>query len=776
MNIVQTAGSRAWLSPIMLCVALVLTACEAGSGDGLNANGQPLDDEAPPAQNKNDLFLQVQAVFDARCTVCHSGASASQGLVLSAGQAFSQLVGVPSAQQDDLLRVAPGEPDNSYLLMKVRGDAGITGLQMPRNGPPFLSSIQIETIEQWISAGAPPAQVTAPPTEFNAQLSDFTDYPDWGVIDYSIGSTNTALAGLHSSDSEHFARRVYANEKALGATGDEFPVGSILVKEVFSFEGGSKTFAQEGGLLAMVKRGADFNPDHGDWEWFMLASDASSIMARGADLMNGGCNACHQQAALDEPSLTGGMDYVFSHQSEFVAQSSSFENYQTWPLIDDRNDANPRLDGMAHGADIPGSSRRVYKKQLYANPDTVAQGYPIGTILVKEVINDGEIVEVTAMVKRGSDFNDGHGHWEWFMLMPGTGEIMADDNGNLKRGADLMEGMCNGCHFAANTTSGEGIDFVFKHSGDPFNNNQEFFAELSAFADYQQWSLVDYSIGASNPALGGGHQGLNDAFTRKVYANNTALNFEGTTYAKGSIFVKEVTTLEDGSATFPPQLGLVAMAKRGGNFNSTYSGWEWFELEPDLSQIIGRGGEYRNNGCNSCHALANSGNAGADYVFMHPSEFVAQNSDFENYNGWMLIDERNDANPLLGEMAHGAAEQGAVRRVYKKQPYAKAIGNNPGYPVGTILVKETSLNDAVIEITAMAKRKESTESISGWEWFMLDPQEMTIAEKDNGEAMRGFDLMEGMCAGCHALAHDPAEGGQDFVFPHVDDPFYSAIQ
>ena len=44
--------------------------------------------------------------------------------------------------------------------------------------------------------------------------------------------------------------------------------------------------AATGGLLGMVKRGGDFNPDNGGWEWFMLANDLSGIAAQGADLMS----------------------------------------------------------------------------------------------------------------------------------------------------------------------------------------------------------------------------------------------------------------------------------------------------------------------------------------------------------------------------------------------------------------------------------------------------------------------------------------------------------
>ena len=48
----------------------------------------------------------------------------------------------------------PGDPENSYLIHKLRGDADIVGLRMPRNGPPFLTDDQINQVKKWIQDGA----------------------------------------------------------------------------------------------------------------------------------------------------------------------------------------------------------------------------------------------------------------------------------------------------------------------------------------------------------------------------------------------------------------------------------------------------------------------------------------------------------------------------------------------------------------------------------------------------------------------------------------------
>jgi len=170
-------------------------------------------------------------------------------------------------------------------------------------------------------------------------------------------------------------------------------------------------------------------------------------------MMNGMCNSCHTEATTQ-----GGADFVFPHPVEYEAAEADFADYKTWALIGETSEEHPKLTGAHKGTD---GLRRIYKKQKLANPDTEAQGYPTGTILVKDVEQDGAISEITVMVKRGADFNPEHGAWEWFMLDPATLAIAG-------QGADLGDGMCNSCHASAKEAE-FGKDYVFKHPDDPFN-------------------------------------------------------------------------------------------------------------------------------------------------------------------------------------------------------------------------------------------------------------------------------------------------------------------
>jgi hypothetical protein len=66
-------------------------------------------------------------------------------------------VGVPSSQAPALLRVAPGAPDQSYLLLKLRGQAATVGgaaTRMPLGQDP-LSEPALELVQRWIERGAP---------------------------------------------------------------------------------------------------------------------------------------------------------------------------------------------------------------------------------------------------------------------------------------------------------------------------------------------------------------------------------------------------------------------------------------------------------------------------------------------------------------------------------------------------------------------------------------------------------------------------------------------
>lgn len=105
-------------------------------------------------------FAQVQAIFSDYCALCHSGASETSlpaAQDLTDGKAYASIVDVDSiecAGMGGRKRVKPGDPDNSYLLDKLKGQDLCSGGRMPPGVP--LPDDKLATIESWIRGGAKP--------------------------------------------------------------------------------------------------------------------------------------------------------------------------------------------------------------------------------------------------------------------------------------------------------------------------------------------------------------------------------------------------------------------------------------------------------------------------------------------------------------------------------------------------------------------------------------------------------------------------------------------
>ena len=84
----------------------------------------------------------VAPILSKRCTVCHQGPNAQNGLRMD--KVADLLHGGESGAA-----IAPGEPDRSLLLEKVAGDKPM----MPPVGDPMTEE-EIEILRQWIAAGA----------------------------------------------------------------------------------------------------------------------------------------------------------------------------------------------------------------------------------------------------------------------------------------------------------------------------------------------------------------------------------------------------------------------------------------------------------------------------------------------------------------------------------------------------------------------------------------------------------------------------------------------
>ena len=125
-----------------------------GDGDGMVGGVFASTFNVVTPANPNATFSAIQTnVFNARCINCHGDITTNAGLNLQSNT-YNNIVSVASAEQPALFRIAPNNPDDSYIIRKLEGGPNITGGRMPLGGP-FLSQSMINDIREWVSNGAP---------------------------------------------------------------------------------------------------------------------------------------------------------------------------------------------------------------------------------------------------------------------------------------------------------------------------------------------------------------------------------------------------------------------------------------------------------------------------------------------------------------------------------------------------------------------------------------------------------------------------------------------
>lgn len=139
-NMTAPRRGSAFLLPLV-AVLLGTAACRGDSGTA---------PEEPDTLTPTLSSIQTH-VFTPSCAGHHGPSMAEAGLDLSAGRSFANLVNVPSTQVE-LNLVTPGDAENSYLVHKMDGRAGIVGRQMPIGALPLTAELAV--IRQWIDAGA----------------------------------------------------------------------------------------------------------------------------------------------------------------------------------------------------------------------------------------------------------------------------------------------------------------------------------------------------------------------------------------------------------------------------------------------------------------------------------------------------------------------------------------------------------------------------------------------------------------------------------------------
>jgi hypothetical protein len=139
-----------------LFLAIVAASAFAGCDEKLSDIAGPSPDLEPTFSSiQREIFESTDAAGRTACVNCHAPGNPAQGVLnLTTGAAYASLVNAPSRTSPGNTLVIPGDPEGSYLIHKLEGRSGITGLRMPRNGPPYLTDGQILVIKVWIQRGA----------------------------------------------------------------------------------------------------------------------------------------------------------------------------------------------------------------------------------------------------------------------------------------------------------------------------------------------------------------------------------------------------------------------------------------------------------------------------------------------------------------------------------------------------------------------------------------------------------------------------------------------
>ena len=128
-----------------------------------------------------DFDTQIQPIFDANCTSCHT-ASHPTGLDLTSGNSYDLLVDHVSTNYSPALRVVSGDSTASVLYNKI-ANTGTYGGLMPQGGSQ-LSASDIHLIATWIQQ-LPVSIAEARQMEDGAQVTvhGVVTSPNFGTAD-----------------------------------------------------------------------------------------------------------------------------------------------------------------------------------------------------------------------------------------------------------------------------------------------------------------------------------------------------------------------------------------------------------------------------------------------------------------------------------------------------------------------------------------------------------------------------------------------------------------
>ena len=132
-----------------------VTACYGAKLVFAMACGTPVPEV--PSEESVSYSMHLEPLVIAHCLSCHESEEAKAKLVLDPGLGYERLVGPHSIQDPEMALIAPGDPEGSYLWLKLQ-HVTEEGKGMPRTptGSKKLRESELELYRRWIEDGANP--------------------------------------------------------------------------------------------------------------------------------------------------------------------------------------------------------------------------------------------------------------------------------------------------------------------------------------------------------------------------------------------------------------------------------------------------------------------------------------------------------------------------------------------------------------------------------------------------------------------------------------------